>query len=103
MTRVREIVLIVLTAAIIVFAAQNVSAVDVVFFAWQFPIPVALIALVPLLAGLVVGAAGAAVLIRRRRQRAEREQELEAEEALEAEMEGEAAAGDQAKAANTGT
>jgi hypothetical protein len=46
MTRAREIVLIVLTAAIIVFAAQNVSAVDVVFLAWQFPISVALIALV---------------------------------------------------------
>ncbi|UCC48755.1 MAG: DUF1049 domain-containing protein [Gemmatimonadota bacterium] len=100
MTRVREIVLIVLTAAIILFAAQNVTAVDVVFLAWQFAIPVALIALVPLLAGLVAGAAGAAVLIRRRRRRAE--QEPEAEEALEAELEGEAVAEDAAKAANTG-
>ncbi len=100
MTRVREIVLIVLTAAIILFAAQNVTAVDVVFLAWQFPIPVALIALVPLLAGLVAGAAGAAVLIRRRRRHAE--QEPEAEEALEAELEGEAVAEDAAKAANTG-
>jgi uncharacterized integral membrane protein len=99
MTRVREILLIVLTAAIILFAAQNVTVVDVVFLAWQFPIHVALIALVPLLAGLVVGAAGAAVLIRRRRRRAEREAEADAE----AEMEGEAVVEDDARAANAGT
>lgn len=101
MTRIREIVLIVLTAAIIVFAAQNVGAVDVVFFAWQFPVPVALIALVPLLAGLVIGAAGAAVLIRRRRRLAEEEREPEAE--LEAEPKGEGVAEDEREKVNTGS
>ncbi|KPK82496.1 MAG: hypothetical protein AMS25_02205 [Gemmatimonas sp. SM23_52] len=89
--------MIVLTAAIIVFAAQNVSAVDVVFFAWQFPISVALIALVPLLAGLVVGAAGAAVLIRRRRRLAEEKRERDAE------TEGEGVAEDEPEKVNTGT
>ncbi|KPK75507.1 MAG: hypothetical protein AMS25_18210 [Gemmatimonas sp. SM23_52] len=102
MTRAREIVLIVLTAAIIVFAAQNVSAVDVVFLAWQFPISVALIALVPLLAGLVVGSASAAVLIRRRRRLAEERRAQEAE--LEAEAEGEGVVAEDApERANTGT
>lgn len=70
MTRAREIVLILLTAAIIFFAYQNLGSEEVTFLFWEFRVPVALIALVPLLAGLVVGAGSAAVFIRRRRRRA---------------------------------
>lgn len=70
MTRAREIVLILLTAAIIFFAYQNLGSVDVTFLFWDLQVPVALIALVPLLAGLVIGAGSTAVFIRRRSRRA---------------------------------
>ena len=86
MTRVREIALMILTAAIIFFAAQNLDSVDVIFLFWHFQVPVALIALVPLLAGLLVGVGGTAVIIARRRRRSEPEPE-EAEEPAEAETE----------------
>lgn len=67
MTRAREIVLILLTAGIIFFAYQNLGSEEVTFLFWEFQVPVALIALVPLLAGLVIGAGSTAVFIRRRR------------------------------------
>ena len=66
MTRVREIGLMLLTAAIIFFAGQNLGAVDVVFLAWDFQVPLALITLVPLLAGLVIGIAATAIMMRKR-------------------------------------
>lgn len=92
MTRVREIALMILTAAIIFFAAQNLDSVDVIFLFWHSRVPLALIALVPLLAGLLVGVAGTAVLIARRRRTGKPEPEAEpaseeAEEPAEAETE----------------
>ena len=79
MTRVREITLMLLTAAIILFAGQNLQAVDVQFLFWDFQVPLALITLVPLLAGLVIGIAGTAVRMGRRRRETEPEAEGEVE------------------------
>ncbi len=73
MTRIREIILVVLTAAIVFFAFQNFATVEVAFLIWRFTVPLALIALVPLLAGLVIGGASMAVRMRRRRRAAEPE------------------------------
>ncbi len=67
MIRAREITLMLLTAAIIFFAGQNLHTVDVEFLFWTFPVPLALITLVPLLAGLVIGVAGTAITLGRRR------------------------------------
>jgi hypothetical protein len=81
-----------LTAAIIFFAAQNLDSVDVTVLFWHFRVPLALIALVPLLAGLLVGVGGTAVLFARRRRAAQPEPEAEpaseeAEQPAEAETE----------------
>ncbi len=64
MIRIRETILVVLTAVIVIFAFQNLYSVGVSFLVWELQTPVALIALVPLLAGLIVG--GTVVLVRRR-------------------------------------
>jgi uncharacterized integral membrane protein len=56
----------VLTAGIVFFAWQNLRSEEISFFFWDFQVPVALIALVPMLIGLVVGWAGTAVLVRKR-------------------------------------
>lgn len=85
MTRAREIALILLTAAIMFFAYQNLGPVDVTFLFWHLQVPVALIALVPLLAGLLIGAGSAAVFIRRRSKRGRataREEEMTESERL---------------------
>ncbi len=79
MTRAREITLMLLTAAIIFFAGQNLESVDVTFLWFHFQVPLALITLVPLLAGLVIGVAGTAIKLGRRRRAAEPEPESEAE------------------------
>jgi uncharacterized integral membrane protein len=67
MNRVREIGLMLLTAAIIFFAGQNLGPVEVVFLAWRFQVPLALITLVPLLAGLLIGVGATAIMMRKRR------------------------------------
>jgi uncharacterized integral membrane protein len=85
MTRVREISLMLLTAAIIFFAGQNLNPVDVQFLFWNFQVPLALISLVPLLAGLVIGVTGTAIKLGRRR----RGSEPEAAGAIEPPAEGE--------------
>jgi uncharacterized integral membrane protein len=64
--------MMVLTAGIVFFAWQNLRSEEISFFFWDFQVPVALIALVPMLIGLVVGSAGTAVLARKR-SRKERE------------------------------
>jgi len=64
MIRIRESILVVLTAVIVMFAFQNLHPVPVSFLVWELQTPVALIAMVPLLAGLIVG--GTVVLVRRR-------------------------------------
>ncbi|MGD2217309.1 MAG: hypothetical protein PVJ64_11145 [Gemmatimonadales bacterium] len=81
MIRIREIGLMILTAVIIVFAAQNLVPVPVVFLVWDFEVSIALISLVPLLAGLLIGVGSTAILMRRRRRRDEPESEEEAEAA----------------------
>ena len=73
MTRAREITLMLLTAAIIFFAGQNLQPVPVEFLFWEFQVPLALITLVPLLAGLVIGVAATAIKLGRRRRAAEAE------------------------------
>jgi uncharacterized integral membrane protein len=65
-SRAREITLMVLTAGIVFFAWQNLRSEEISFFFWDFQVPVALIALVPMLIGLVVGSLGTAVLVRKR-------------------------------------
>jgi uncharacterized integral membrane protein len=77
--RAREIALMVLTAGIVFFAWQNLRSEEISFFFWDFQIPVALIALIPLLIGLVVGSAGTAILLRRRSRRARQKAEAQAE------------------------
>ncbi len=67
MKRAREIGLMVLTAAMIFFAWQNLYTVEVSFLFWQFEAPLPVVVLIPLLVGLVVGAVGMAVSGRRRR------------------------------------
>jgi uncharacterized integral membrane protein len=96
MTRVREITLMLLTAAIILFAGQNLQAVDVQFLFWDFQVPLALITLVPLLAGLVIGIAGTAVRMGRRRR--ETEPQAEDESPAAGDVESEAAEDDEASA-----
>jgi hypothetical protein len=58
--------MILLTVAVIFFAAQNLDSVEVVFLFWHFYVPLSLITLVPLLIGLVVGFVGTAVIIKRK-------------------------------------
>ncbi|UCC71683.1 MAG: DUF1049 domain-containing protein [Gemmatimonadota bacterium] len=83
MTRVREIALMILTAAIIIFAGQNLGAVEVAFLFWNFEVPLALITLVPMLAGLIVGVGATAVKMRKRRGAAAGDDEPEDAEANE--------------------
>jgi uncharacterized integral membrane protein len=75
--RAREIALMVLTAGIVFFAWQNLRSEEISFFFWDFQVPVALIALVPMLIGLVVGSAGTAIMLRRRSRRSRQEAESE--------------------------
>ncbi|MEE9133449.1 MAG: lipopolysaccharide assembly protein LapA domain-containing protein [Gemmatimonadota bacterium] len=63
--------MILLTVAVIFFAGQNLDSVEVVFLFWRFYVPLSLITLVPLLVGLLIGLAGAAVVIKRREHKAE--------------------------------
>jgi len=81
-SRAREIALMVLTAGIVFFAWQNLRAEEISVFFWHFQVPVALIALVPMLVGLVVGSAGTAILMRRRSRRARQGAKPETEPAL---------------------
>lgn len=67
MKRAREIGLMVLTAAMIFFAWQNLYSVEVSFLFWQFEAPLPVVVLIPLLVGLILGAVGTAVTGRRRR------------------------------------
>jgi uncharacterized integral membrane protein len=76
-SRAREIALMVLTAGIVFFAWQNLRSEEISFFFWDFQVPVALIALVPMLIGLVVGSAGTAIMLRRRSRRSRQEAESE--------------------------
>jgi uncharacterized integral membrane protein len=99
MTRVREITLMLLTAAIIFFAVQNLRAVEVEFLFWTFQVPLALITLVPLLAGLVIGVAGTAITLGRRRRPTEPEPEAADEIASPAPGEVEDAPADDEEAA----
>jgi len=73
--RAREIALMVLTAGIVFFAWQNLRSEQISFFFWEFQVPVALIALVPMLIGLVVGSAGTAIMLRRRSRRSRQKEE----------------------------
>ncbi len=66
MDRAKALGMILLTVAVIFFAGQNLDSVEVVFLFWHFYVPLSLIALVPLLIGLVVGFVGTAVVIKRR-------------------------------------
>jgi uncharacterized integral membrane protein len=91
MTRAREFGLIILTAATILFAAQNLSEVEIAVLFWRFPVSVALIALVPLLIGLVVGTAGTAVRLKRRRRAAAAADEMERQALTAGEVDGEMA------------
>ncbi|UCF19409.1 MAG: DUF1049 domain-containing protein [Gemmatimonadota bacterium] len=85
MTRIREVLLMILTAAIIFFGWQNLDSVEVVFLFWRFSLPVALIALVPLLAGLLAGSVLTVLTISRRRRRRQTKAAEEADaELLEA-------------------
>lgn len=73
MTRIRELGLVLLTAAVIFFAVQNYGTQGTVAFLWwEFAVPISLITLVPLLIGLLVGA-GSAVVFGHRRGKRERE------------------------------
>lgn len=87
MLRTREIILMLLTAAIIFFAGQNLHAVPVEFLFWRFDVPLALITLVPLLAGLVIGVAGTAITLGRRRRKTEPEDVAEIEPPAPGEVE----------------
>jgi len=73
--------MILLTVAVIFFAAQNLASVEVVFLFWHFYVPLSLITLVPLLIGLIVGFVGTAVVIRRKDHKAAPEPEPEMLEA----------------------
>lgn len=56
MRRIRDFTVVVLTAAVVVFAMQNLHPVQVTFLLWGFDAKVTLVTFVPFLAGLVVGA-----------------------------------------------
>lgn len=70
MDRAKALGMILLTAAVIFFAAQNLDSVQVEFLFWTFSVPLSLITLFPLLIGLVIGTAGTAVVIKRRERKA---------------------------------
>lgn len=64
--RVRYLLVIVLTAAVVIFAMQNLHPVQVTFLLWGFQTQVTLVTFIPFIAGLIVGAL-AALWWRRRR------------------------------------
>ncbi len=77
MQRIRYATVALLSAAVVIFAVQNlVPPVEVQFLAWRFTTNVTLVTLVPFLAGLVVGGLG--VLWARRRRPPDREPRPEA-------------------------
>ena len=76
MTRARELGLVILTAAVIFFAMQNLHDVNVAFLWVEGTLPLSIIALVPLLIGLLVGA-GTAIVFGHRKGRRARERERE--------------------------
>jgi uncharacterized integral membrane protein len=76
MTRARELGLVILTAAVIFFAMQNLHDVNVAFLWFEGALPLSIIALVPLLIGLLVGA-GTAIVFGHRKGRRARERERE--------------------------
>lgn len=59
MQRIRYFIVVVLTAAVIIFAMQNLHPVQVTFLVWGFETKVTLVTFVPFLAGLAVGALAA--------------------------------------------
>lgn len=90
MKRAKELSLVLLTAAVIFFAVQNYASMGEVAFLWfEFTMPISLIAMVPLLVGLLVGAGSALVFGHRKGKRArekerERMQEMQMADAEEA-------------------
>lgn len=76
MTRVKELGLVILTAAVIFFAMQNLHDVHVAFLWFEGNLPLSLIVLVPLLIGLLVGA-GTAIVFGHRKGRKARDRERE--------------------------
>jgi uncharacterized integral membrane protein len=68
MNRFRYLAVVALTAAVLVFAAQNLHSVAVQFLIWELHTSVALITLVPFLVGLLVALLGRLLFGRRRRQ-----------------------------------
>jgi uncharacterized integral membrane protein len=54
MEHIRTIAAILLTATVLVFAAQNLDGVEVHFLIWDLPANVAVLVLVPFAAGLVL-------------------------------------------------
>ncbi len=79
MERAKALGMILLTVAVVFFAAQNLDSVEVVFLFLHFYVPLSLITLVPLLIGLVVGFVGTAVVIKRRDHKVTPEPEPEPE------------------------
>lgn len=69
MNRVRYFGAVIVTAAVLIFALQNLDAVPIRLFVWDVGASVALIALVPFLVGLVMGSAAAFLRARRARAR----------------------------------
>ncbi|NIR42840.1 MAG: DUF1049 domain-containing protein [Gemmatimonadetes bacterium] len=66
--RIQAFALVFLTAAVIFFAMQNaLETVPVAFLVWDFQASVSLLVLLPLLVGLVMGAATAVYVAARRR------------------------------------
>jgi hypothetical protein len=57
--RIRYLLVIALTAAVVIFAMQNLHPVQVTFLLWGFQAPVTLVTFVPFIAGLIVGAVAA--------------------------------------------
>jgi len=53
--RLRMAGAVALTAAVVVFAVQNLTGVTVKFLLWEFPASLALVVLAPFLLGLAVG------------------------------------------------
>jgi uncharacterized integral membrane protein len=80
MKRAQALSMILLTAAIIFFAAQNLDSVEVTFLFWTFYVPLSLITLVPLLVGLLVGWVSSAVGVKRRERKAPPQIEPETEQ-----------------------
>jgi uncharacterized integral membrane protein len=89
MDRAKAIGLIVLTAAMIFFAGQNLDSVEVVFLAWTFSVPLTFMMLVPLLVGLIVGTAGTYVVIAQKQRTAKAGAAPEADADAEVEDEAE--------------